>query len=427
MAKKATLILILSLLLLATPALAGGWVVITLDELPAVRAGEPVTLGFMVRQHGVRPIDGVDVVVSAHHVASGERLEWTAQKGKETGHYLVEAVFPQPGAWQWHVTAEPFPQVTELPPLDVLPAVASAAPGPAMRAATTLLRAAGISLLAIGALLAVVQRHRPGLFAGLGGAALLLLGLVTAPAPPVEVAAAPPVQEKAAAGGALFLAKGCVTCHRHDAISADGNDRLNIGPDLTSYQPDPAFVRAWLRDPAALRPNTQMPNLRLSDGEIEALLAFLQGNAKKETVATGREACPVTQPPSPPFAPPEGLGDRLPEDTRWFWVGSPVLWTTLEVNGLWTDLPHHEHGYTQKRPFWSEGYNWQEEPDPELVLTGRRLDGDEIMTDAGASNAYHPDSGSMIMTGFVLPAAGCWEITAEYKDASLSFVVWVEG
>jgi len=58
---------------------------------------------------------------------------------------------------------------------------------------------------------------------------------------------------------------------------------LNLGealgaPDLTHYQPDPDFVRRWLRDPSAVRPGSNMPNLRLSDDEIEALLAFLQTN-----------------------------------------------------------------------------------------------------------------------------------------------------
>ncbi|MDT8305849.1 MAG: c-type cytochrome [Anaerolineae bacterium] len=423
MAKKVTAILLLAHLLLAAPALAGGWVVITLDELPAVRAGEPVTLGFMVRQHGVRPIDGVEVVVSAQHLASGERLEWTAQKGKETGHFIVEALFPQPGAWQWQVTAEPFDQITELPALAVLPAAVAGAPEEAAGMSGVLLRVTGVGLLAMGALLAVVQRRRPGLFLGIGGAVLLLIALVTAPAPAEQVAAAPSTQNVAEAGAALFQSKGCITCHRHEALPAGKS--LAMGPDLTNYQPDPAFVRAWLRDPTAVRPGTQMPNLHLDDEEIEALLAFLTESRVAEVA--GREACPVTQPPSPAFEPPEGPGDRLREDPLWFWVGSPELWTTLEADGLWTDLPHDQHGYTQKRPFWSEGYNWREEQDPELVLTGRRLDGDAVMTDTGASNAYHPDYGSMIMTGFVLPASGCWEITAEYKDASLSFVVWVDG
>lgn len=81
--------------------------------------------------------------------------------------------------------------------------------------------------------------------------------------------------EQVAEGRALFLAKGCVTCHRHDD-AAPPSSSIQIGPALTNYEPDEAFVRGWLRDPQAIRPTTMMPNLELSDSEIEALIAFLQ-------------------------------------------------------------------------------------------------------------------------------------------------------
>ncbi|MFZ0548890.1 MAG: c-type cytochrome [Candidatus Promineifilaceae bacterium] len=76
-------------------------------------------------------------------------------------------------------------------------------------------------------------------------------------------------------GAALFVAKGCVICHRNDAVRTP-DFSAQIGPNLTHYQPDPDFVRAWLHDPASIRPDTEMPNLNLSDEEIEALLAFLE-------------------------------------------------------------------------------------------------------------------------------------------------------
>lgn len=123
--------------------------------------------------------------------------------------------------------------------------------------------------------------------------ALLVLSLVdwggaagaTAPAtlPP-----ATPSQTPAEVGRALFQAKGCTSCHRHDGVAvarvaAGGADDApalaGLGaPDLTHYQPDPNFVRRWLHDPRAVRPGTAMPNLRLSDADIEALLAFLGTN-----------------------------------------------------------------------------------------------------------------------------------------------------
>ena len=97
-----------------------------------------------------------------------------------------------------------------------------------------------------------------------------------------------PTLDPAEQGRALFQAKGCATCHRHaglnighvavtDTVDLDLGQALGA-PDLTHYTPDPDFVRRWLRDPAAVRPGTAMPNLRLSDDEIEGLLAFLQTN-----------------------------------------------------------------------------------------------------------------------------------------------------
>ena len=132
------------------------------------------------------------------------------------------------------------------------------------------------------------------------GVALVLLALsfvVRQPdggaiaASPSPTAATPtPTPEPAAHGRALFQAKGCATCHRHGGLNigrVEDEDPVDLdlgaalgAPDLTHYQPDPDFVRRWLRDPRAVRPETKMPNLRLSDAEIEALLAFLQTNEK---------------------------------------------------------------------------------------------------------------------------------------------------
>lgn len=114
----------------------------------------------------------------------------------------------------------------------------------------------------------------------------------------VEPAAQPtaaPTPTAAERGRTLFTIKGCATCHRHDGLTAarltqDGMvvpvSQSAVGvdgaPDLTHYQPDPEFIRTWLKDPQALRPGTRMPNLRLKKTEIEVLLAFLQANTAEE-------------------------------------------------------------------------------------------------------------------------------------------------
>jgi cytochrome c2 len=74
-------------------------------------------------------------------------------------------------------------------------------------------------------------------------------------------------------GRALFQAKGCTACHQHQEVNPGAG--VSVGPDLTKRVFEPDFLRAWLSDPASIRPGTLMPNLALSPDEIEALIAFL--------------------------------------------------------------------------------------------------------------------------------------------------------
>lgn len=84
-------------------------------------------------------------------------------------------------------------------------------------------------------------------------------------------------------GKALFVAKGCVTCHQHEKAGVSDSMSYRVGPNLThiesvpydSLPNDADFLRKWLKDPAAMKPSAQMPNLGLSDEDIEDLLAFL--------------------------------------------------------------------------------------------------------------------------------------------------------
>ena len=116
------------------------------------------------------------------------------------------------------------------------------------------------------------------------GVALLIVSAV--PVQPVgSVAsaplptAAPPaaVPDEAAYGRALFLAKGCATCHHHAAFAGSGFQGSDI-PDLTTFRWSADYLRTWLKDPAALKPATSMPNLGLKRDEIEALIAFLSSS-----------------------------------------------------------------------------------------------------------------------------------------------------
>jgi mono/diheme cytochrome c family protein len=80
--------------------------------------------------------------------------------------------------------------------------------------------------------------------------------------------------DAAARGKQLFYAKyACQSCH----IADYKNDKGYVGPALASVgtRLTPGWMYQWLKDPNALRPGTQMPNLSLKDDEARDLTAFL--------------------------------------------------------------------------------------------------------------------------------------------------------
>lgn len=82
-------------------------------------------------------------------------------------------------------------------------------------------------------------------------------------------------------GAMLFVNKGCITCHVNSRVEHQGV-LIGVGPDLTNYSADAAFLTEWLRNPAAIRPNTAMPTLGLADDEIAALVAFINEPQRDE-------------------------------------------------------------------------------------------------------------------------------------------------
>ncbi len=120
-------------LALAPPTLAGGWAVITLDALPTdARAGQALSLGFMVRQHGVTPIDRIfdgailTPLLTARNTTTGATLRVEGRKEGPLGHFVVDVTFPDTGAWQWSIAPPPF-AATDLGTLNVAPATAAVA------------------------------------------------------------------------------------------------------------------------------------------------------------------------------------------------------------------------------------------------------------------------------------------------------------
>ena len=85
--------------------------------------------------------------------------------------------------------------------------------------------------------------------------------------------------DQVAHGKELFVSKGCLVCHVNPRASVvrEGLDMEDV-PNLTTVKLTPDYLKKWLHDPSAIKPGTQMPNLNLSDGEIDALVAFLVAN-----------------------------------------------------------------------------------------------------------------------------------------------------
>ena len=96
-------------------------------------------------------------------------------------------------------------------------------------------------------------------------------------------------------GYQVFLNRGCIQCHAvafdTDPVSIP-SDAFN-GPDLTHFASRQVFagatlpeegetreaaLRRWLADPPNVKPGSFMPNLALTSQEIDALIAFLEGN-----------------------------------------------------------------------------------------------------------------------------------------------------
>lgn len=134
--QRSAILAVLLMILGVVPALAGGWAVVTLDNVPqAVQAGQPLSLGFIVRQHGVTPIDTVfggpllTPILTARNAATGETLRAEAQKEGPLGHFVVDFTAPAAGDWTWQIEPKPF-GATTLGTLSVSPVATPTATAP---------------------------------------------------------------------------------------------------------------------------------------------------------------------------------------------------------------------------------------------------------------------------------------------------------
>ena len=112
-----------------------------------------------------------------------------------------------------------------------------------------------------------------------------------------QPASLPEVGTPEFAGWEVFQAKGCVQCH---TVEYDDAELSNIvpegafaGPNLTNFASRSVFAGAvlpeegetyeealkrWLADPPQVKPGSYMPDLALTEQEIDLLIAWLGGN-----------------------------------------------------------------------------------------------------------------------------------------------------
>ena len=139
--------------------------------------------------------------------------------------------------------------------------------------------------------------------------------------------------------------------------------------------------------------------------------------------------CPVTRAPEVAFVPPEPYPAAPPERyENQFWYGTPELWTMLGTDAIWYALPRDKNGYSQKVFWWSRSFDAKVKPFPAFTVTLERLeDSSPSAPILAADQATHAsaDFGTAMLTGVKIPGPGCWQVTGQYKESELIFVVWI--
>jgi hypothetical protein len=110
-----------------------------------------------------------------------------------------------------------------------------------------------------------------------------------------------------------------------------------------------------------------------------------------------------------------------------FWYGTAALWVRLPSDGYWDHLLFNGKSCAQKIFWFSRDYDAHQEHRPEIVVKSRRVDvvdGPTFTLERG-TNADLGDHQQAMLTGVILPTAGCWEISGQYRGKTLTFVIIV--
>lgn len=207
------------LLLGAAPTTMGGWAVITVRHLPGrIEAGRPATIEFTIRQHGQTLMRGMSPRVIVRRNRGGWLSPTVRVQAREaSAPGSYTAEFTYPDTGEVLLTIDPNWLSTEV----------------------------------------------------------TLLPIPVVPPGAIAVASRP-----ADVGQALFVAKGCVTCHRKwDDRDLRGRTSIQVGPDLTGRRLAAEYLTGKLANPALNRVRSNdyvvMPDLELTAAEIGALVSYL--------------------------------------------------------------------------------------------------------------------------------------------------------
>lgn len=137
--------------------------------------------------------------------------------------------------------------------------------------------------------------------------------------------------------------------------------------------------------------------------------------------------CPVTT-PGAPFTPSDrpAAPARPPVSYDAAWYGDDSLFTVIDrEEERWHDLPAGPRGFGQKTFWWSADFDPGREFTPSISVAGERLDATGRFVAPGTGSNATADFGSAMLIAVDIPSAGCWRLTARYREADLSILVWV--
>ncbi len=213
------------LLIAATPTPFGGWVVVTLLDVPEyLEAGKPTTIAFKIRQHGRTVLWDRSPSVTFRRDDVGlirrifQRDRVVATKGSKYGVYEATITPDEAGEITLTIDTDFQGWMLQLLPMRV-----------------------------------------------------------------VDAADPPPALSPFERGRQLFAAKGCVTCHEKiDDPGLAELQTLKFGPYLTGRTFPPDYLVMKIKNPAENRGapvnGVVMPQLELGVADIEALVSFINGD-----------------------------------------------------------------------------------------------------------------------------------------------------